>query len=66
MFGVELKKRMYYTVNIKISTGVENMKHERLEMKNYFIFLGEEGRNPTLDIYLPYNMAEMKRENQKD
>ena len=40
------------------------MKHERLELKNYFDFLGEEGRNPTLDIYLPYNMVEMKREKQ--
>ena len=42
------------------------MKHERLELKNYFSFLGEEGRNPTLDIYLPYNMVEMKREKQKN
>ncbi len=41
------------------------MKHERLELKNYFSFLGEEGRNPVLDIYLPYNMIEMRRENQK-
>ena len=41
------------------------MKHKRLELKNYFSILGEEGRNPTLDIYLPYNMVEMRRENQK-
>ena len=65
MFCVELKKRMYYTVIVKISTGVENMKHERLDLKNYFSFLGKEGRNPILEIYLPYNMTEMKRENQK-
>lgn len=41
------------------------MRHERTELKNYFEFLGAEGRNPTLDIYLPYNMPEMRRENQK-
>ena len=65
MFCVELKKRMYYTVIVKISTGVENMKHERLDLKNYFSFLGEEGRNPTRDIYFPYTMVEMRREKQK-
>ena len=41
------------------------MRHERLEMKNYFDFLGSNDANPTLDIYLPYNMAEMNRQNQK-
>lgn len=41
------------------------MKCERLELKNYFDFIGANGENPTLDIYLPYNMAEMRRENQK-
>lgn len=41
------------------------MKHEILELKNYFDFIGENGENPTLDIYLPYNMAEMNRQNQK-
>lgn len=41
------------------------MRHERLELKNYFDFLGENDANPTLDIYLPYNMVEMNRQNQK-
>ena len=41
------------------------MKCERLELKNYFDFIGANGENPTLDIYLPYNMPEMRRENQK-
>ncbi len=36
-----------------------------LELRDYFSFLGEDGKNPTLDIYLPYNMAEMGREKQK-
>lgn len=41
------------------------MKHERLELKNYFDFIGANGENPTLDLYLPYNMVEMNRQNQK-
>ena len=41
------------------------MKCERLELKNYFDFIGANGENPTLDIYLPYNMVEMRRQNQK-
>lgn len=41
------------------------MQHERLELKNYFEFLGADDANPTLDIYLPYNMVEMNRQNQK-
>ena len=41
------------------------MRYERLELKNYFEFLGKNGANPTLDIYLPYNMVEMNRQNQK-
>ncbi len=41
------------------------MKHERLELKNYFDFIGANGENPTVDIYLPYNMVEMNRQNQK-
>lgn len=41
------------------------MRCERLEMKKYFDFLGENEANPTLDIYLPYNMVEMNRQNQK-
>ncbi|MGN1316127.1 MAG: alpha/beta hydrolase [Acutalibacteraceae bacterium] len=38
---------------------------KRLELKELFSFLGENGKNPTLDIYLPYNMVEMGREKQK-
>ena len=41
------------------------MKHERLELKSFFEFLGEDGKNPTLDTYLPYNMAEMRRQDRK-
>ncbi len=41
------------------------MKHERLELKNYFSFIGAKGENPTVDTYLPYNMVEMNRQNQK-
>lgn len=37
---------------------------EKLELKNFFPFLGEEGRNPTLDLYLPYNLAEMNRQDE--
>ncbi len=38
---------------------------ERIELKNHFDFLGNNGKNPTLDIYLPYNMVEMNRQDQK-
>ncbi|MBE6802966.1 MAG: alpha/beta hydrolase [Ruminococcaceae bacterium] len=38
---------------------------EKIELKKHFSFLGENGNNPTLDIYLPYNMVEMNRQNQK-
>ncbi|MBR4286696.1 MAG: alpha/beta hydrolase [Clostridia bacterium] len=38
---------------------------ERIELKNNFDFLGNNGKNPTLDIYLPYNMVEMNRQNKK-
>lgn len=41
------------------------MVHKTLELKSYFEFLGKNDANPTLDIYLPYNMVEMRRENQK-
>lgn len=41
------------------------MYHERLELKSYFEFLGNDNANPTLDLYLPYNMAEMNRSSQK-
>lgn len=38
---------------------------ERIELKNHFDFPGNNSQNPTLDIYLPYNMVEMNRQNQK-
>ncbi len=41
------------------------MQHERIHLKDHFPFLGEDGRDPVLAAYLPYNMVEMKRENQK-
>ncbi len=41
------------------------MLHKKIELKSYFEFLGENGKNPTLDLYLPYNMVEMNRQNQK-
>ena len=41
------------------------MKHEVLHLKDYYPFLGEDGCDPTVEIYLPYNMTEMHRENDK-
>lgn len=41
------------------------MKSEILHLKNFFDFLGEDGRDPLLEINLRYNMTEMKRENNK-
>lgn len=41
------------------------MKYEVIKLKNEFPFLGEEGRDPVLEIYLPYNMTEMHHENRK-
>jgi len=41
------------------------MIHERLYLKDSFEFLGEDGRNPYVDIYLPYNLKEMHREDRK-
>lgn len=41
------------------------MRHERIRLKYYYSFLGEGGKDPTLDIYLPYNMAEMNRTKDK-
>ena len=41
------------------------MLHKVIELKDYFGFLGEDGKNPTLTLYLPYNMVEMNRQNQK-
>lgn len=41
------------------------MLHKVIELKNYFDFLGDDGKNPTLTLFLPYNMVEMNRQNQK-
>ena len=41
------------------------MKYDLLHLKDYFPFLGDAGCDPTLEIYLPYNMTEMHREHQK-
>lgn len=41
------------------------MIHKTLELKDYFDFIGKNSENPTLDIYLPYNMTEMNRQHQK-
>ncbi len=41
------------------------MNCEKLELKNFFPFLGEDDCNPTLEVILPYNMPQMKREKMK-
>ena len=41
------------------------MKYEILHLKDSFPFLGENGCDPTLEIYLPQNMTEMGRQDQK-
>ncbi len=41
------------------------MIHEIIHLKDYFAFLGNDGCDPTVEIYLPYNMSEMHRENDK-
>lgn len=41
------------------------MIHKTLELKDHFDFIGKNSENPALDIYLPYNMTEMNRQNQK-
>lgn len=38
---------------------------EKLHLKDYYPFLGEDGADPTLKIYLPYNMTEMHRQDDK-
>lgn len=38
------------------------MKHEVLHLKDRFPFLGENGCDPTLTIYLPFNLTEMNRQ----
>lgn len=41
------------------------MKHEKIHLKNYFAILGENDCNPTLEIYLPYNLKEIGRSKAK-
>lgn len=41
------------------------MKHEVLHLKDYYAFLGNDGCDPTVEMYLPYNMTEMNRQNDK-
>lgn len=41
------------------------MRCETLHLKDSFSFLGENGADPLVDLYLPYNMTEMNREHQK-
>ncbi len=41
------------------------MKYEILHLKDYFSFLENGGCDPTVEVYLPYNMTEMHRENRK-
>ena len=41
------------------------MRYEILHLKDSFPFLGENGCDPTLEIYLPQNMTEMGRQDQK-
>jgi len=41
------------------------MIYEKLHLKDFYPFLDENGADPTLEIYLPYNMSEMNRQDQK-
>ena len=41
------------------------MKHEKIFLKDYFSFLGENGKNPYVETYLPQNLSSMKQENRK-
>lgn len=41
------------------------MKCEVIHLKDRFPFLGEDGRDPVLQTFLPYNSVEMGRQNQK-
>ncbi len=41
------------------------MKYEVLHLKDYYAFLGDNGCDPTVEMYLPFNMTEMGRENIK-
>lgn len=41
------------------------MIYEKLHLKDYFPFLAENQADPTVEVYLPYNMSEMNRQNAK-
>ena len=41
------------------------MVYEKIHLKAHYPFLGEDGKDPVLELYLPYNMTEMKRQDQK-
>lgn len=41
------------------------MRRGTINLKEHFPFLGADGKNPTLDYYLPYNMTEMNRQDSK-
>ena len=41
------------------------MTHEIIHLKDKYPFLGENGCDPTVEIYLPYNMTEMHRQDKK-
>lgn len=41
------------------------MLYENIHLKEYYAFLGDDGRAPTLTCYLPDNLSEMHREDQK-
>ena len=41
------------------------MIYEKIHLKEKFAFLGEDGRDPVLEIYLPFNMPEMNRQDRK-
>lgn len=41
------------------------MRHEIIHLKEKYPFLGENGCDPTVEIFLPDNLAEMQRQNKK-
>ena len=41
------------------------MRHEAIHLKDYYPVLGQDGKDPILTTYLPYNMVEMGRQDQK-
>ncbi len=41
------------------------MKHEIIHLKDHFPFLGDNSCDPRVEMYLPFNMDEMNRQNRK-